>query len=383
MTPFGFSTATAISVGRGVAAHAAPAAARHGRRVLVIHGSRPAVADGLIAELAARGVATTTLACTQEPTLGQVEAATDLARTHAIEAVVGIGGGSVIDLAKAVAALAPGSGPVLDHLEVVGRGLPLQGAPLPCIVVPTTAGTGAEVTRNAVIGLPDHRRKVSLRGPQLLPALALVDPALTDGAPPGVTLGSGLDAVTQVIEAFVSCKATPLTDALCRDALPGGLAAIRALAQAESPQARDTMAYTSLVGGLALANAGLGAVHGLAGPIGGGTGAPHGEICAALLPHVLAENARLAEAGSVAAAKLAFVLEALAHAFGTSTTGAPNALDGWMRAAGLRALPALGVRADDIGTLARQAVDSSSSRGNPVTVDEGYFRRVLERASGG
>jgi alcohol dehydrogenase class IV len=187
--------------------------------------------------------------------------------------VAALGGGAAIDLGKALAALIPAPDGPMEHLEVVGKGLPLKVPPLPFIAIPTTAGTGAEVTRNAVIGLPDHGRKVSLRDERMVARVAIVDPALTDGCPRGVTLASGLDAVTQVIEPFVSVKATPYTDALARPAIATGMAALMRLMQGEDPEARDRLAWVSLCGGLALSNGGLGAVHGFAGVIGGMTGA--------------------------------------------------------------------------------------------------------------
>ena len=271
---FAFATATEILFGRGQAAMAAGRVAALGRRVLLIHGRDPGRSAALARDLAA-GCSVATFAVPHEPDIALIEAGV---RTGAeVQVVVAMGGGAVIDAGKALAACLSMTRPLMDHLEVVGQGLPLDHPPLPFVAIPTTAGTGAEVTRNAVIGVPEARRKVSLRDARMLPALAIVDPALTDGCPRGVTLASGLDAVTQVIEPYVCTRANPLTDALCRDAIPRGLAALIRLMQAEDRQARDEMAWVSLCSGLALANAGLGAVHGLAGPLGGLTGAAHGE----------------------------------------------------------------------------------------------------------
>ncbi len=201
-----------------------------------------------------------------------------------------IGGGSALDLGKAAAALIANGGDPLRYLEIIGDGQPLARPSLPCICVPTTAGTGSEVTRNAVLGSPAHGVKASLRSPQMLPAVALVDPELTYDLPPALTASTGLDALTQVIEPFVSARANAFVDAICRDAIPRVIAALPA-ACAGDRAARAEMAYASLCGGLALANAGLGAVHGFAGPIGGRFPAPHGAVCAVLLPHVVAINA--------------------------------------------------------------------------------------------
>jgi alcohol dehydrogenase class IV len=264
----------------------------------------------------------------------------------------------------------------MEHLEVVGQGLPLRVDPLPFIALPTTAGTGAEVTKNAVIGLPDLGRKVSLRDDRMVARLAIVDPALTDGCPKGVTLASGLDAVTQVIEPFVSVKATPYTDALTRPAIGAGMQGLMRLMQ--DAQARDRMAWVSLCGGLALANAGLGAVHGLAGVIGGLTGAAHGAICGALLGPVLAAN-RMAASGA-ARDRLDTVCTLLAEVLGSTADEAPVALQAWARAQGLPGLAALGVGEQQHAGIATAALQASSMKGNPVVLSAQILREVMERA---
>ncbi|MCX8509500.1 MAG: iron-containing alcohol dehydrogenase, partial [Rhodobacteraceae bacterium] len=264
MIPFAIHAPPRILFGRGQARQAGPAIAAYGRRVLLIHGANPARADGLAGALAQEGCALTRIACAHEPDLPLLEKTLEVARDRACDLVVSLGGGAAIDLGKAIAALAPQSTPPLDHLEAVGPALPLLAAPLPFVALPTTAGTGAEVTWNAVIDCPAHRRKVSLRDARMVARLAIIDPALTDHCPRAVTLASGLDAITQVIEPYLTPRATPYTDALCEKAIPSGLAALRRLMQAEDREARDQMAWVSLSGGLALANAGLGAVHGLA-----------------------------------------------------------------------------------------------------------------------
>ena len=377
--PFSFQTAVEIAFGRGVRDRAIAELVDRFQRVLVVHGSRPNSVEWLTSGLSQADIDIVTVSCLQEPQLDQVIATTKLARDSRTEAVIAVGGGSVLDLGKAVAGLAPASGEVMDHLEVVGKGEPLVEPSLFMIAIPTTAGTGAEVTKNAVIGVPEHNRKVSLRSHLLFPDLALTDPELTDGSPLSVTMGSGLDAITQVVEAFVSSKSTALTDAICLDALPRGLSALQTLAQSDVPSARDEMAYTSLVGGLALANAGLGAVHGLAGVIGGRTGAPHGEICAALLPFVMEENIRQSPKGSSSYRKLTLVREEIARALGVPANGSLDALNAWMKSVGLRNLETMGVQAEDLGSIAADAVNASSSRGNPVRLERQDFTRILQR----
>ncbi|MEL6267039.1 MAG: iron-containing alcohol dehydrogenase, partial [Pseudomonadota bacterium] len=310
------------------------------------------------------------------------EGAIAAARAHRAEVVAGFGGGAAIDLAKAVAALAPAPGAPLDHLEVVGRGLPLVADPLALVALPTTAGTGAEVTRNAVIGVPDHARKVSLRDPRLLPRLAIVDPALTDATPWPVTLASGLDAVTQVIEPWISARANPLTDAIVAEAIPRGLAALVRLAEGEDAGARDAMAAVSLAGGLALANAGLGAVHGFAGVLGGRTGAAHGAICGRLLPFVLAMNARLVT-DPLRRDRIARVQAMIGTALGVAPEAAFEALADWSRARGLPVLGEMGHGAGEDASLSEASLASSSMKANPVMPVVADLVAVLEAERAG
>ncbi|GHE01703.1 alcohol dehydrogenase [Defluviimonas sp. 20V17] len=373
---FSFASAAEIRFGRGLAAEAAKHIAAFGHRVLLVHGADPARARWLRDSLPH----VICIACTGEPDLSALDAALAKARAAEPEVVVALGGGAVIDMAKALAALIPAPGAILDHLEVVGQGLPLTVAPLPMVALPTTAGTGAEVTRNAVIGVPEARRKVSLRDLAMLPRLALVDPALTDGCPWGVTLASGLDALTQVIEPYLCTRANPMTDALCRAAIPMALPALMRLDKAEDPDARDAMAYVSLSGGLALANAGLGAVHGLAGVIGGETGAPHGAICGALLAPVLTALSDAAAAGSPLQARLEEVAAWLAPPLGVSPDAAFTALANWAHGAGLAGLGGLGVAVEARDRIARQAQVSSSMRASPVTFDSDALAAILEAA---
>ena len=315
IAPFQLLLPGRILFGRGEAAKTAGLAAGFGPRVLLVHGRDAARAAWLRADLDRAGCKVHALTCGQEPDLPMLEAALAEARVFAPDVVIGLGGGSVLDLAKALAGLIPATGAVLDHLEGVGRGLPLTQSPLPFIAVPTTSGTGAEATKNAVIDVPAQRRKVSLRDDRMMARLAIVDPALTDGCPRGVTLASGLDALTQVIEPYVCNRANPASDALARAAIPMALAALPVLMQGEDAAARDTMAWVSLSGGIALANAGLGAVHGLAGVIGSVTGAAHGAICGTLLPFVIAANRAAVPAGPIAE-RLAEVDGMLSAAFG-------------------------------------------------------------------
>lgn len=375
MTPFGITAPPRILFGRGEAAKAPALIRAFGPRGLIVHGADLSRAAWLIDAL---GPDTLTIACRREPTLADLIAALDLARDHRPAWVAALGGGAALDLGKALAALIPAPDDPIEHLELAGGARPLTADPLPFIALPTTAGTGTEVTRNAVIGLPDQGRKVSLRDDRMVARLAIVDPALTDHCPRAVTLASGLDAVTQVIEPYVSIKATPYTDALARPAIGIGLRALQALMAGEDPAARDRLAWVSLCGGLALANAGLGVVHGLAGVIGGMTGAAHGAICGALLGPVLAAN-RDAATGE-ARTRLDAVLADLAGVLGCLAAEAPSVLQAWARAAGLPKLGALGVTAAMHAGIAQAAQTASSTQGNPVVLTRAALRAVLERA---
>lgn len=380
LSPFAFATATEILFGRGHSANAAVRVAAMGRSVLLVQGATGSRADGLAQALADQGCTVIRLSVAREPDLPMIEDALRLAR--GAEVVVALGGGAVIDAGKALAACLTMTRPLMDHLEVVGQGLPLDRAPLPLVAIPTTAGTGAEVTRNAVIGVPEARRKVSLRDARMLPRLAIVDPALTDGCPRGVTLASGLDAITQVIEPYVSTRANALTDALCRDAIPQGLAALMRLMQAEDMAARDRMAWVSLCGGLALANAGLGVVHGLAGPLGGLTGAAHGAICGVLLPHGLRAN-RAAVSDPALAARLDEVAGWIGAAFGAPGADMDHAtrlLADWARGCGLPALSALGIDDEAQAQAAEAAASSSSMKANPAVLSRDALCALMRDA---
>lgn len=378
MTPFAIAAPARILFGRGEAGKARDLIRAFGPRGVVVHGANPARATWLAQSLQAAGVAVLCLPCATEPTLSMLETALEKARAHGANWVAAIGGGAALDMGKALAALIPAPGGPMDHLEVVGRAMPLAAPPLPYIAIPTTAGTGAEATKNAVIGLPDHGRKVSLRDDRMLARLAIVDPALTDGTPRDVTLACGLDAITQVIEPFVSSKGNPFTDAIAAPAIPRGLQALARLMRGEDQSARDAMAWVSLSGGLALANAGLGAVHGLAGVIGGLCPAAHGAVCGALLAPVLRLN-RACATGETAA-RLDQVFTAIAAALGGAPEDAPQTLATWVRAAGLPGLTVLGLDPVLHSRVAADALVSSSMKGNPVALSAADLCEALDAA---
>jgi|YNPBryantNP2012_1023418.scaffolds.fasta_scaffold02735_4 alcohol dehydrogenase class IV len=381
---FEFATAGRILFGPGTLKEAGPAAAGMGRRALVVTGRSSDRAGPLLAALAAAGVAHIVFPIAAEPTTDMIRDGHRLARAEACDLVIGFGGGSAIDAAKAIATLVANGGDPLDYMEGIGAGKPLTRPALPIIAVPTTAGTGAEVTRNAVIASPEHRVKASLRSPHMLPRLALVDPELTHSLPPEVTAATGLDALTQLIEPFVSHRANPLTDAFCREGIGRAARSLRrAWAHGDDAAAREDMALASLLGGLALANAGLGAVHGIAAPLCGMFPAPHGAACAALLPHVMAANIRALRARQPDHPALIRYVELARLLTGRSDATADDGV-GWIAALcrdlGVRGLAAHGVAPADFPVLAAKAMQASSMKANPIALTEEELWAILKEA---
>lgn len=365
-----FVTARRVVLGAGASAEVGDLVAGLGARVLVVAG-RSADVGALPGAAVHRHRG--------EPDVADVRAAVAVAREVRPDVVVGWGGGSVVDLAKCVAVLAPGESDVLDHLEVVGRGLPLPGGALPLVAVPTTAGTGSEVTANAPVRVPERGVKASLRGPAMLPAVAVVDPVLTLGCPPALTAASGLDALTQCLEAFTSPYATPLTDPLARDGLVRAARSLRrAVADGEDVAARTDLSVAALQSGMALANAKLGAVHGLAAVLGGRLGAPHGQVCAAVLAATTAANVaalRRADAPGLARyddAAAALTGSAAARADDVATWLAELVAD-----LGVPGLGALGLARDDVPAVVADALAASSTRGNAVTLSAAELTDVV------
>jgi alcohol dehydrogenase class IV len=319
-----------------------------------------------------------------EPTVDLIRGGSEYARRERCELVVAMGGGSALDAGKALAAMLANAGDPLDYLEVIGRGQPLAHASVPFIAIPTTAGTGTEVTRNAVLASPEHRVKASLRSPSMLPRLAVVDPELTYDLPRPITASTGLDALTQLIEPYTSVRANPMTDVFCVEGIRRAAWALpRAWKNGGDSEARAGMAWASLLGGLCLANAGLGAVHGFAAPVGGMFPAPHGAVCAALLPYVMEVNVRALAArqpGRTAVLRYGEIARLL--------TGRPQATADhgvrWVkdlcRRLEIPTLRAYGVRETDIPDLVAKAAGASSMKGNPLVLTTEELREIISRA---
>ncbi|MGP6088371.1 iron-containing alcohol dehydrogenase [Antarctobacter jejuensis] len=366
MTPFGLTTPRQMLFGRDCRLDAAQHVAALGQRVLLVRGRSVAWVDTLAAELRAKGLTVTEHFSNGEPTLDLLRDGLTQARAAAPDCVVAVGGGATIDYGKALSALIRSDSDPATHLEVVGEGRPIGPDPLPLVALPTTAGTGAEATRNAVITVPEAAVKVSLRDNRMVPDLAIVDPALTDGAPKGLTLATGLDAITQLIESYLSIRANPLSYALCAGMIPDAIAALARLMQEEDADARDTLAKASFLSGIALANVGLGIVHGLAAVIGGHGGA-HGAICGRLLPAALEVNQRALRDRGQDAARVAQVDDWLKTLDPEAATGT-LALRRFMDRNGLETLEALGCPKDSHPDTARDALKASSTKSNPVVL---------------
>jgi alcohol dehydrogenase class IV len=381
---FEFATAERILFGPGQIEETAPAARRFGKHAMVVVGKTPERAAHLLEQLHKEDVETTLFQVRGEPTVEVVREGVTLARGQKIDLVVGLGGGSVLDAGKAIASLTTNPGDVLDYLEVIGRGQSIKHASIPFVAIPTTSGTGAEVTRNAVLASPEHKVKVSLRSPLMLPRLAIVDPGLTIDLLPEVTATTGFDALTQLIEPFISNAANPLTDSLCREGIRRIARSLqRACEHGDDTEAREDMSLASLFGGMALANARLGAVHGLAGPIGGMYSAPHGAICARLLPFAMETNLHALRQRSPRSVALAR-LEEVAHLLTMNPGAQADDAIIWLKELGsnlnIPPLSTYNMNQPDISVIVGQAMKASSMRGNPIELTEEELSASLERA---
>ena len=356
-----------VVFGAGVSAQAVSAVtAFRAKRALVVTGKSAARSDGVCKQLPITSIV---YAIPSEPTVAMVAEGRALARKEKCDVVIAVGGGSAIDASKAIAALAANDGELADYMEVVGKALPLPRAGLPCIAIPTTAGTGAEVTKNSVLASPEAKVKASLRSPYLLPALSLVDPNLLEGTPAPVTAATGLDALSHLLESFVSIRANPFTLALAREGMARVARSLRlAFEHGLTSERREDLALASLFGGLCLANSGLGAVHGFAAPLGGTWKAPHGAVCAALLPAVMRKNVAALAARAPEHSAVSRYRE-LDGILGGGSDASTRVAD-LVAALGIAGIASFGVRPNDIPLLVEKAKVASSMKGNPIALTD-------------
>lgn len=381
---FEFASAGRIIFGAGAIKELGPAAKALGHRALIITGRSVRHADSILAQLTDVELSGSVFSIIGEPDTQTIETGSVHAKAEGVDLIIGVGGGSSIDTAKAIAAITANDGSLFDYLEVVGRGQPLQKPALPCIAIPTTAGTGSEVTRNAVIASPEHRVKASIRHVSMLPRVALVDPELTLDMPPLLTACTGMDALTQLLEAYVCSRSNPITDSFCCEGLGRVARSLKTAFQiGRHLPAREDMSLAALLSGLALANAGLGAVHGLAGPLGGMFDAPHGALCAALLPHAMAVNLNAISARAPnhpAAHRFDEIGQILTQ---KPRATAADALAWTAETARELSIPTLshyGVTTSHFEELASKASAASSMKANPILLTTTEIMEILRRA---
>lgn len=377
---FDFTPPQRILFGRGKASACGEFAVGFGKRALLVRGGSTDLK--IVTEsMETAGVKWQEVRISAEPDIERVCQAVEAGREFGCQLVIGCGGGSVIDTAKAVGALLANPGEIMDYLEVVGKNQPLRNPSLPVIALPTTAGTGSEATRNAVMMVPEQRVKVSLRSPSMLPRVAIIDPELTLSLPADITASTGLDALAQVFEPYVSRKANQMTDQFCRGGLEKvGKALPAAVERGDDIGARTEMAWVSLMGGMALANAGLGAVHGFAAPLGGMYSAPHGAVCGRLLPAVTAVNIRALREREPQNPVLGRYDEAAAWLTGQSHASADDAirwLEDLVEHLHVPRLREYGLEESGFEELVEKALQSSSMKGNPIDLTREECKEIL------
>lgn len=372
---FDFATAQRILFGAGSAEKVGEMIAGD-QPVLLVTGSGKVDISAITDSLKKHTSGFTLFRITGEPTLRTIEDGLRVLRESNAGSVVAVGGGSVLDGGKAIAVLATNPGDPVDFLEVIGSGKPLRNPSLPFIAMPTTAGTGSEVTRNAVLTVHERRVKVSLRSPLMLPAVALIDPTLTVSAPQNITAFTGMDAFSQLIEPFVSRRANFMVDLFAKEGIARvENSLVRAFVDGHDIEARTDMSFASLLGGVSLANAGLGAVHGLAGPIGGLASAPHGAVCACLLPVVVDKNIHAMlkrDPENLALEKYRQIARTLLHKSDADFDDLMDFLYRLKITLKIPPLSAFGLKQSDFELLVTNAQNSSSMKGNPIqlTIDE-------------
>ena len=381
---FQFATASRIFFGEGSLKQVNSIALESGKKAFVVTGKGSAGPKKLFNELLQSEIEWVQYVVEGEPSTQLLQDAVINARKNQCDYVIGFGGGSVLDTAKAVSAMLTNTGDILDYLEVVGKNQPLKNLAAALIAIPTTAGTGTEVTRNAVLSVPEKKVKVSLRSYLIIPKYAIVDPELTYSMPPSVTASSGTDALTQVLEPYVSRRSNPMTDQFAKEGIRCASRSLRkAYHDGLNVEARRDMAWTSLLGGLSLANAGLGAVHGFAGPFGGMFDAPHGAVCGRLLPFVTEMNVRVLKSGEPESEKLLRykeIAELLTNNPEASIEDGVLWLKDLVEELKIPALSTYGITSSDFPSIIRKSQSSSSMKGNPVNLTDEQLEEILTKA---
>jgi alcohol dehydrogenase class IV len=352
-------------------------------RVLLVTGRSTSRADSVRSALIDASISTIPFAVATEPSIERVRAAVALIAEAGCDAVLGFGGGSALDVAKAAAVLAATGTDPMDHLEVIGAGRPISSPGLPCVAVPTTAGTGSEVTRNSV--LSGGGVKASLRSPLMLPRISVIDPDLLAGLPGPTIAASGMDALSQLIEPLLSRRANPFCDALARDGIRRSARSLRRAYEEgmEDPGVREDLALASLFSGMCLANSGLGAVHGIAAAAGARLSAPHGAVCAAVLAAVMELNLQALRERAPEHAALARMSE-VANLLTSRNDATPEDAIDWLQevtsALSIPGLSSYGLNETEMEAVVTAAQNASSMRGNPIELNDAEVGEILTRS---
>ena len=380
---FEFATASKIIFGNNSFEKVPDVILSSGKSVLLVTDKNIQRAEFLTEKIKQKNGRVVTFIVETEPTTDIIEEAIRLARAENCNVVAGLGGGSVIDSAKAIAAMVPNKGSLFDFLEVIGLGKPLSEIPLPCIAIPTTAGTGAEVTKNSVIKSVKHKVKVSLRSDKMYPNVAVVDPVLTYTMPPSLTASTGMDALTHLLETFVSNQSNPFIDMICREGMRRISASLLvAFKNGNNFEAREDMAMAGMLGGIALANVKLGAIHGLAGPMGGIYPIPHGEVCASLLAAVLEVNIKAVKKqnNSGLLEKFGEIARIFSGNVEATAEDGIESIKNLVNQLNIPRLATFGLTSDNFPELIANARNSSSMKGNPVVLSDDELYSVLEKS---
>ncbi len=380
---FGYATASEIIFGSGSFDRIGNHIAGKYKNALIVCGKSNHNAEKLLNLLSQQHIGGTIFNIYTEPTIDVIQQGIELGREIRCDVVFGIGGGSAIDSAKAIAAMIPNKGTLLDYLEVIGLGKPLLQSPIPCIAIPTTSGTGAEVTKNSVIKSTDKKVKVSLRSDKMYPLLAVVDPQLALSMPQNITASTGIDALTHLMETFVSNQSNPFIDLFCREGMKRIARSLeKAYLNGNDLEAREDMAMASLLGGMALANVKLGAVHGFAGPMGGMFPIPHGEVCACLLPAVMEINYKVLTDTDEQQylQKYKEVAQIFTGIEDAEIQQGIESIEGLVKRLKIPSLSKFGITSADFPELVEKAKKSSSMKGNPVKLTDDQLISILEKS---
>lgn len=383
MKKFEFSTAQKIIFGSGSIKQIEKYAGSFGRTCLLV-SSKSAPFAKIEETLKASGIQYEIIFVKGEPTLNGLQKNLAPLRALKLDLIIGIGGGSVLDFAKAISALLTNQGDLLDYLEVVGKNQPIINSPVPLIAIPTTAGTGTEVTRNAVIKIEDKGVKVSLRSEKMIPKIAIVDPELTLSLPRDVTASTGMDALVQLIEPYISSRSNPMIDMVCKEGISLAAQSLETVySQPDHLPSREKMAFSSLLGGMALANAGLGVVHGFAAVLGGKYPVAHGQCCARILPAAYRINYQALKSRDSQSEKIARFLEIARMVTNHNDAQIEDGITWFQelcRKLNIPHLKQFGISSKDSREIIENVKRASSTKGNPIQLNDDELLQILEES---